>query len=195
MAQKKSSGSKRPAASKDSNKPKREYKPRKPPIERAARLCGLLAKNQGSLAANVIKWQGTAVTNSDQKLALSKIGSALKSIGEGSKAIAESLLFLQKSGYTPKLPSAGRQKMAVVGADVIIKPKFYDPEAHGDVNEFKIAQITEKGYAKLVLRDDEDGDVVCTVPTSRLGRGASEPDEEIHIGKGGNSAASAAAGA
>lgn len=174
--------SKKKSASKPvGTKPARERKPRKPPIERAARICDLVAKNQGSLARNVISWQGTP--NADQKIALKNIGTALKNIGEGTKAIAEGLVYLQKSGFEPKSPAGpGRKKIAVPGAHVAIKPNCYDPEAHGDDNEFVISEITEKGNARLKLVDGDDDEIICTVPATWLAK--LPDDEEITVKSG-----------
>ena len=177
MASKKKPAGTKPAGT----KPARERKPRKPPIERAARICDLVAKNQGSLARNVISWQGTP--NADQKIALSKVGSALKAIGEASKTIADNLVYLQKSGYEPKAPAGpGRKKIAIPGAHVLIKPNRYDPEVHGDDNEFVISEITEKGNAKLTLVDGDNDEIICTVPATWLAK--LPEDEEITVKSG-----------
>lgn len=175
MSSKRKAGTKPAAAA----KPARERKPRKPPIERAARICDIIVKNQSSLAKNVISWQGAP--NADQKIALTKVGAALKSIAEGTKTVADALVYLKQSGYEPKTSAGpGRKKIAVLGAHVAIKPNRYDPEAHGDDNDFVISEITEKGNARLRLVEGEDDEIVCTVPAAWLTK-LSDEQEEITI--------------
>lgn len=152
MSSKKSSGKKssKPVAARAaaSTSAPKERKPRKPPLERAARLGGLLARAFASLKKNVLGWKGDATP--EQRLSITKINGELRKLdGETGivNTITSNLAFLDQSKYQPRVErAAGRPKAFVEGAPVALKDKRYDKTIHGVVNAFIIVGTTDKYF-------------------------------------------------
>ena len=137
-----------PAASKPADKPKKERKPRKPPLDRAVRLGALLTKQCAALKKNVAPWKGDATP--EQRLALTKINGEVRKLEGSTDVIASSLAFLAQTKYTPTVEHlGGRAKTFPVGAIVALKEKRYDPEIHGAVNTYAVLGETAKGLFRI----------------------------------------------
>jgi hypothetical protein len=144
MASKKAQKSPRPARTTTAKKARA---PRKPLLERAIRLGGLLAKQHGALAKNVLHWKGEATH--EQRLAVAKVGGELRRIAASVEIIENSLVYLEQSKYSPKAPPRGLS----IGAPVAIKEKRYDKAVHGATNVFTVVGETEKYLLVQVGKD------------------------------------------
>lgn len=142
----------------------KERKPRKPPLERAIRLGGLLAKQMPALQKNVSLWKGEP--NSEQRMACVRILGNLKKISPTVEQLVSDLAFLNQSGYAPKIEHlGGRAKSFPVGAYVAIKEKRYDTAVHGLDNLYVIEGETEK---YLQIQALATGSPVIGVPRAWL---------------------------
>lgn len=146
-SKKKSSGkSSKPATKPAASAPKKERAPRKPPLERAARLGGLLRRAVTALKKNVLAWKGDAAP--EQRLAITKINGEIRKLDNDGgivDTITSNLAFLEQSKYQPKVErAAGRPKAFVEGAAVALKDKRFDKAIHGVVNAYTIVGTTDK---------------------------------------------------
>lgn len=144
--------------------PKKERKPRKPPLERAVRLASSLAKKAPALQNNVARWKGEPTA--EQRMAQVRTINNIKKIGPMVDQIVTDLVFLSQSGYAPKIEHlGGRAKTLAVGARVALKEKRYEAAVHGPVNDFTVTGETEKYFQIQALTK---GSPVLGVPRSWL---------------------------
>jgi hypothetical protein len=154
---------------------KKERKPRKPPLARAVRIGGLLAKQHNALKRNVAAWKGAA-TAPEQRLALTKIKGEIAKLDATIDTITSSLAFLEQTKYEPKVEHlGGRTKSFGIGAPVALKEKRYDAEIHGPVNTYNVTGETAKGH--YLLKSTGKPAIVLGVPRSWLEKrdGAAAP--------------------
>jgi hypothetical protein len=127
----------------------KERKPRKPAVERAEKLATLLTKKYTALQKMVIKWHGEATP--EQQTATIRLAANLGLLTAPISEIAADVAFLLDSGFTPSGGSPGRKPLAV-GTKVKIKEAKYDPEIHGEMNDFTVFRTTDKF---IIIKDDD----------------------------------------
>jgi hypothetical protein len=154
MASKKTGSGKKPATRKPStasaNSEAKAPRNRKPPIERAEKLAGLLVKKHTALTKSSAKWHGEATP--EQKAACIRIATNLGNTAEAVNQIVADIAFLHDSGFSPKSSAPGRKALSA-GAHVQIKENRFDAVVHGTDNNFEVVQATEKYY---ILRGIEN---------------------------------------
>jgi hypothetical protein len=123
----------------------KERKPRKPPLERAVKLASVFAKKYPALQKNVSAWKGEPTA--EQRMAQVRIVNNLKKVAPLVDQLVSDLVFLEQSGYTPKIEHlGGRAKSFPPGTAVALKAKRYDAVIHGAVNAFAVVDETEKYF-------------------------------------------------
>lgn len=144
----------------------KERAPRRPPLVQASRLVELMAGNATKLHEKARTWQvDAAITSAEQRVAVTKVLNGARGLETALTSLSDSLAYLQESGYVAKVPkSPGRKSSIGPGTHVALKPKRYDPEVHGDINDFEVASITEKGAYKLRPTGGDEDEIVCGVP-------------------------------
>ena len=151
MSAKKSAAVKKPTirktapGPKPANVEKAPRTPRKPAVERAAKLATLATKKVAALTRMTVKWHGEATPA--QQSACVRIAANLGSVEGFINQIAADTAFLKDSGFTPAGGSAGRKAIAV-GTRVKIKNAKFDAEVHGEDNDFEVVGTTEK-YVRI----------------------------------------------
>jgi hypothetical protein len=155
----------------------------KPPIERAAKLARLLALKAKALLHLVSTWQGE-LTGEQAPLHVEAKG-FLEDLVPGAEQILLDIDTLQQSGFQPTGGRAysSREPLAA-GARVQLKPKRFDTELYGSLNDFDVVveiqrnvRIREHGNlqgqsffpiprAWLVLKDGDSSDTVSDLDSA-----------------------------
>lgn len=129
---------KKAPAKKDDGK-ERARAPRKPPLERAARLAIRVGRNVEALEKNVAAWHGD-VTD-DQRDQIDGLKEELPSLVQLAASVSAALTVLKQLGFSPRGASPGRKPLSA-GAHVVLKDKRYAREIHGP-NDFEVVAVRE----------------------------------------------------
>ena len=125
---------------------------KRPPLELAAILVRQMQRKHGTLSGRVDRWRGDM--SPVQQNSLDRLRGALDDLASGLGTAEEALTALIGTKWVPKGGAPGRKPLPV-GIRVRLKDKRYDPEVHGEENDFVVAGVSGT-YILIRLASDAE---------------------------------------